>query len=176
MLIFSLFLSDIFKNTLQYKQIKTSIKWTISVSMCMWSSQKIEVYQWSYKIKGILSIKAVCGTKFSLSLYTHDNVSSVCLFFPHALHSSEETVTILGLNQSLYMSSFLATKDWKLWMEWGLMAELNRGNLNLILLFDLEFSLNTVKPVWLSREITCMLFILWKYVFLQVCLGHRVCF
>lgn len=80
-------------------------------------------------------------------------MSSVCHFFPHALRSSEETVTILGLNHSLYMSSFLATKDWKPWMEWGLMAELNCGNLGLILLFALEFSLNTVKPVWLfTRE------------------------
>lgn len=45
---------------------------------------EIEVYQ-SYKTQGILSLKALCGTKFSLDIYTYYNVCLQYVIFFHTL-------------------------------------------------------------------------------------------
>lgn len=78
----------------------------------------------------------------------------------------------LRVESVLYMSSFLATKVWKPWMEWGLNLDLIPGNLGLILC-ALEFSFNTVKSVWLF---TCyMLLIIRKYDLVQISAWGRGC-
>lgn len=111
-----------------HRRLKCIIKVTKSEEFC---ALRLSVAQ---KFKLCIYIMIVC-------------IFSMSFFFIHSALLRRDSGYALGLNHDCIHSLFFATEDWKQWMEWGLMTELDHGNLGLIPHVALEFSFNTIKSV-----------------------------